>query len=412
MAKRVRDADLESRAARGKLKASGKPYYRGIGSGLHLGYRKGDAARRWVVRRYAGAGKYVVEVIGEADDLLDADGTNVLTFWQAQERARGLVKAEPVGPYTVKQAVDDYVSGHLEGKATCRDTRQRLDAYLPNAIADKPVDALVRQDLVDWHRSMVRMAPRLRTKKGVEPRRGSLDLDDPEVIRRRRVSANRVLTKLKAALNFAFKEGKVSDKKAWDHVQSFQNVNVSRTRYLSVAEAKRLINACEPDFRLLVQAALQTGCRYQELARLRCSDFNPDSGTLLVRVSKAGSSRHVVLTDEGAAFFSQLVAGQTGDELLLGRTWLPSNQTRPMGEACARAKIEPRITFHGLRHTWASLAVMSGMPLMVVARNLGHVNTLMVEKHYGHLSATYVQDEVRKHAPKFGLELSNVTAVR
>ena len=57
-----------------------------------------------------------------------------------------------------------------------------------------------------------------------------------------------------------------------------------------------------------------------------------------------------------------------------------------MVEACARAKIKPAVGFHQLRHTWASLAVMNGVPLMVVARNLGHANTRMVEKHYGHLA--------------------------
>jgi integrase len=43
-----------------------------------------------------------------------------------------------------------------------------------------------------------------------------------------------------------------------------------------------------------------------------------------------------------------------------------------MTEAVKRAKIKPTISFHGLRHTWASHAVMNEMPLMVVARNLGH----------------------------------------
>jgi hypothetical protein len=43
-------------------------------------------------------------------------------------------------------------------------------------------------------------------------------------------------------------------------------------------------------------------------------------------------------------------------------------------------------SFHALRHTWASLAVMGGVPLLVVAKNLGHVDTRMVEKHYGHLA--------------------------
>ena len=75
-----------------------------------------------------------------------------------------------------------------------------------------------------------------------------------------------------------------------------------------------------------------------------------------------------------------------------------------MREAVAAAKIEPGISFHGLRHTWASLAVMNGMPLMVVARNLGHADTRMVEMHYGHLKQDYVTEEIRKGAPKFGFK--------
>ncbi len=74
MAKRVRDADLETKAARFKLKARGKPYYKVIGQGLHVGYRKGKRAGMWVVRRYAGASSYVVETIAEADDYADSDG--------------------------------------------------------------------------------------------------------------------------------------------------------------------------------------------------------------------------------------------------------------------------------------------------------------------------------------------------
>ena len=63
---------------------------------------------------------------------------------------------------------------------------------------------------------------------------------------------------------------------AWGKVKPFKNVDAARLRYLTIAEAKRLINASEPDFRLLVQAALQTEVRYSELARLTVSDFNPD----------------------------------------------------------------------------------------------------------------------------------------
>ena len=46
---------------------------------------------------------------------------------------------------------------------------------------------------------------------------------------------------------------------------------------------------------------------------------------------------------------------------------------------------------------------MSGVPLMVVARNLGHVDTRMVEQHYGHLAPSYVAEAIRAGAPRFGI---------
>jgi integrase len=75
-----------------------------------------------------------------------------------------------------------------------------------------------------------------------------------------------------------------------------------------------------------------------------------------------------------------------------------------MAAAVARAKIAPKISFHGLRHSYASLSIMGGVPLMVVARNLGHRDTRMVERHYGHLSESYISDAIRAGAPRFGVE--------
>jgi integrase len=80
-------------------------------------------------------------------------------------------------------------------------------------------------------------------------------------------------------------------------------VDEAVVRYLSAAEARRLVRACPEDFKKMVQAALLTGCRCCELARLKCANFNSDSGTLAIRLSK-GKIRHVVLTDEGKACFA------------------------------------------------------------------------------------------------------------
>ena len=75
-----------------------------------------------------------------------------------------------------------------------------------------------------------------------------------------------------------------------------------------------------------------------------------------------------------------------------------------MAEAVEHAKISPPISFHGLRHTWASLVVMNHVPLIVVAKNLGHSDTRMVEKHYGHLARSFITDAIRAGAPKFGFK--------
>ncbi len=85
-----------------------------------------------------------------------------------------------------------------------------------------------------------------------------------------------------------------------------------------------------------------------------------------------------------------------------GEPWGRAQQSPLMAAACERAKISPAIGFHGLRHSWASLAVMAGVPLLVVAKNLGHRDTRMVEMHYSHLAPSYVADAIRAGAPRFG----------
>jgi integrase len=346
-----------------------------------------------------------------ADDYSESDGNSVLNFGQAQEKAKVRRPAETVGPYTVAVAMDDYfqfLENDGRGTHTIRDARYRDKAFIRPKLGDMEVATLTADGLRRWRDGLVTTAPRLRTRKGEAQKHRGVTSDDAR--RARRSSANRTWTILRAALNHAFQNGKAASDLPWRKVKPFKNVDAARLRYLTIAEAKRLINASEPDFRLLVQAALQTGARYSELARLIVSDFNPDVGTLTIQQSKSGKSRHVVLTNEGVALFKQLTVGRAGDAPMLpkaaGSTWDISHQLRPMADAVIRAEIKPVISFHGLRHTWASHAVMNGMPLMVVARNLGHVDTRMVEKHYGHLAPSYIAEAVRATAPKFGYKPS------
>jgi integrase len=199
-------------------------------------------------------------------------------------------------------------------------------------------------------------------------------------------------------------------------VKPFKGVETARVRYLSEAECVRLVNACEPAFRNLVHGAILTGCRYSELAGLHAADFNPDSGVVTVRESKAGKPRHVVLTDEGQRLFATLTAAKLGhDPIFLrgdGGAWGKSHQLRPMMEACHRAKIKPAVSFHVLRHTHGSTLAMRGVPLGVIAEQLGHADTRMTEKHYAHLAPSYVADTIRAHFPTLGIAAdTTVTAM-
>src|SRR6516165_4209424 len=106
----LRDSRLDTATSRLKLKVRGKPYWRLLEQGLHLGYRRLEGrSGTWVRRRYLGDEKYSTEGIGTADDNGHADGATILNFKQAQEKARGrpTVKA---GPYTVRVCLDDYLA--------------------------------------------------------------------------------------------------------------------------------------------------------------------------------------------------------------------------------------------------------------------------------------------------------------
>src|SRR4030088_189871 len=133
MARTVRDANLQSREARRRLQPAGKPYYRTIEEGLHLGYRKPkEGAGKWVARHYVGKQSYQVETLAPADDLSDADGDKILDFKQAQDRARQLMvgrartaAGKPSGPLTVADVIKPYLEYLEENRKTAQDATYR-----------------------------------------------------------------------------------------------------------------------------------------------------------------------------------------------------------------------------------------------------------------------------------------------
>jgi integrase len=415
----VNESPIQNRAARARLSNKQHPYYRAVEANLHLGYRPGrdKGPGTWVARHYLGGGKYVHEELGVADDRSNINGA--IDFHAAAAKAREWLKSRialaqstgepaPAGPYLVQHAYADYVADYIgRGGKGLRTIEAAFRTHILPQFARVAVADLTTLKLKRWHQGVAASAPKLRTGKHAKTINQGVIPDTLDKQRARRSSANGTRSIFFAALNLAFSEGKVPSDSAWRRVRPFRGVDAARIRYLSVEECVRLVNACPVDLRHLVKAGLLTGARYSELTRLVASDFNPDAGTVLIQISKSGKPRHITLTDEARAYFTDLATGRPSHTLIFtrsnGSAWRPSDQSRPMRAACKVAKITPPISFHILRHCHGSLLALAGAPLQVIAAQLGHADSRISEKHYSHLSPSYVADTVRKSLPTFGI---------
>ena len=408
MGRQVRDFKLGTPEARSKLKQRHDPYWREIVPGLHIGYRKGERGAVWYGRKYDD-GTYKKWRLGLADDIVDADGIEVLTFTEADAQAR----LGPSGSTTRKMdTVNDvmtYYMKHQEVESRSPKTTQYvIDKHIEPTIGKKRLSKLSIDNITVWRNEL--------TKTEATNKKRTADHSARELRRRRQASANRVLTILKAALNYAERTGKFRGPTPWKLVLPFKNVDATEHPYLTRDEAIRLQNASPADFRLLVRGALETGCRYGELTTMKASDFNSDAGTVTVRESKSGKVRYVHLTESGQEFFDELMANKKSSALIFlktdGEPWGRSHQARPMKAACMNAKISPPIPFKALRTTYGSMLARKGVALQIIAAALGHSDTRITEKHYAHLMPNYVADTIRANLPSFSNEKSKVTRLK
>jgi integrase len=426
MARVLGDVRLQTREARRKLGISPTPHWRSLERGRSLGYRRNASGGAWIARLYVGAGKYIEHRLGSADDTLESDGREILSWSEAQRLAHDwFARCANEGEtritsdrITVDQSLNSYLDWYKAHRKAHADTKYNIEANIRPALGSSEIRRLTKHRIEAWHRDLAALPARIRTRAGAA-QKFAPEPGDADTLRSRKVTANRNLSILKAALNRSHEELRLTISPVWTRVAAFKNVARPRARFLEHHEAIRLVNACDPAFRLLVQAALLTGARYGELVRLRVEDYR--QGKLLVRDSKANRARWIALAQDGAKFFAQLTAGRSGGELIFLKPsrfendagerisgWGKNHQQEPMRAACEQARISS-LGFHQLRHTYASLCLMSGMPLIVLSRNLGHSDTRMVERHYGHLLQSYEDQMIEAHAPKFGFSgASNV----
>jgi integrase len=414
MARAKRDVTLESRTNRLKLRM-GTRHWVSAGDGLSLGYRRTSEGFGMWQGRLRLKGEYQFSTFGEADDFRDADGDKVLNYFQAYDKVRkwgAELTQEHFNPsayaqktYTVRKAAESYLAWYKEHRRAYRETYFNVHAHILPVFGDTLVSELKTSAIRAWLNKLASTPARKRTGKGKKTAFRDAPKSENDK-RARKSSANRSLTILKAILNKAFQDEKVMDDAAWRRVKPFENADEPITRFLTVVECTRLINASQPDFRQLLKAGLFTGARYTELTTLKAKDVNIDNGSIYIQPSKSGKGRHIPLSTQGLDFFKAQCAGKTGEQYVFSKSdktvWGRNHHIRLLLDACNKARIKPDIGFHELRHTYASLLAQAGADLLTISKLLGHADTRITSRHYAHLCDKTMADAVNKFLPSFG----------
>src|SRR5262245_10333366 len=169
-----------------------------VAPGARLGYRRNEATGTWSVIAADGKSGNWIKKFGLADDHQDADGEQVLTFWQAQERARKLARSgknadldDDAGrPVTVREALEAYQADLIARGGDVHNVA-RVRGHLSHTLNAKTVALLSARELRRFRDSL--LAKNLRTS-----------------------SVNRISNALRAALNLAAAhDQRINNQTAW-----------------------------------------------------------------------------------------------------------------------------------------------------------------------------------------------------
>lgn len=193
---------------------------------------------------------------------------------------------------------------------------------------------------------------------------------------------------------------------------------------LSVEQVSRLFRAAERDrLESLYVTAVMTGMRQGELLGLHWRDVDLDRGAIQIRGTMSampsglrfaetktrGSRRQVLLTQRAVDALRRHRAAQAAERLRIGPGWedqdlvfanqagkpiTASNLLRRSFEPLLKRADLPRIRFHDLRHTAATLLLEQNVNAKVVQEMLGHTRISTTLDLYSHVTPTMQQRAV------------------
>jgi integrase len=357
---------IDTKVARALLPPRREPYWYKLGKGFYVGFRRTETgSETWVARHWL-CGCYRFAALNLATDF---DVAKEL----AQEWRKRLLGGVTERVPSVSEVCRTYVeSMRTTRPATASDSEGRFSRLIFNApIGGLRLDRLFAADIRKWLADQIPVAT------------------EGEFLRKAKVSANRNLASLKAALTMAFNDRHVADTHAWSSVKPFSGVSAGRGNEAFVERSLRLayIKNSPTSLACLIKACLYTGARPGELQSLEARDYNRVLKTLTFRRSKQQRPREIALTDDAATFFDELSGGVIGGGLLLrcedGTAWNKDKWKAALSDLCSTHML-PHLRLYDLRHTAISEMLMAGVDSFAVAKHTG-TSVQMIERTYGHL---------------------------
>ena len=268
---------------------------------------------------------------------------------------------------------------------------QVLAQHLIPAFGKLRLDAITAQRIDAYKAAKQRPARDVKAPKrvrGDRPRKTPRGLDGlkPHTV-------NNHLTILRSLLRLAAR---------WDHlakVPEFEMVreDVKDPEFLTFEEARRMIVAAEPEWRVFLVVAIGAGLRIGELRALRWQDI--DMAQLRIRVAqnltragidtpKSRRPRTVKIGGDVMAALRGHPRHRSSDLVFHREDGSPLSMAqvrRAVEVAAKRAELGRSIRPGLLRHTFATHGVMGGVPLNVVQSWMGH-SDIRVTMRYAHLA--------------------------
>ena len=172
--------------------------------------------------------------------------------------------------------------------------------------------------------------------------------------------------------------------------------NNARSRFLTRNEAAVLLSELRKTSLQVAHVAtfaLYGGLRLSEVYNLKWADVDIANGMVNILDTKNGDCRHIFITEPLQAVLNELEHGKANEFLFQtchGRpvVWLSNTYRRVVKKLGLNDNVidrRQRVCFHTLRHTYASWAVMAGVPIYVIAKALGH-KTIAMTQRYSHLA--------------------------